>query len=46
MRMNQYNLNHLLVMLQKCGVDSVHMSFTETSGDNCGVLLCFEMPRS
>jgi ubiquinone/menaquinone biosynthesis C-methylase UbiE len=46
MRMNQYNLNHLLVMLQKCGVDSVHMSFTEPSGDNCGVLLCFEMPRS
>jgi SAM-dependent methyltransferase len=45
MQMNPYNLNRLLLLLQEYGVNNVHLSFTKPSGDNRGVLLCFEMPR-
>jgi SAM-dependent methyltransferase len=46
MQMNPYNLNRLLLLLQEYGVSDIHLSFTESSGDKRGVLLCFEMPRA
>lgn len=46
MQMNPYNLNRLLLLMQEYGVSNVHLSFTESSGDHRGVLLCFEMPRA